>query len=270
MRCLAPALAVALTVAVALALGGSTAVGRTAGRVSRVNVTAPAQFDLTLAELRFPGRPGPPGHLALGQAPGLYYVAGALVRRPSRSGPRALVLVVNERPRGSLAPDLLRLGLRVTADRALGSPSLRQRVNPFPRPAGSGLDPRLCGLGARHGAADLRAVLSGGRPLPGYGVAAAVAQAYDVACGLPYDSAFARAVTGCGTSLVAGCCPPNAVCALPAPTPTPTPTPTPVPVPVCPPCPRPPCPTPAACPLLGVGAVTPRVCPLAGAPALAC
>jgi hypothetical protein len=240
-------------------------------RTTSVSLTAPAQFDLTLAEVRFPaGRAGRPSRLSLSDAPGLYYVAGALVRRPPTGGPRALVLVVNERPRGSLAPDRLRIGLRVRAAQNLGRPSLRRLVNPLTRPAGAA-GAVFCGLTAHRRALAtdaLQGVLAAGRALPGFGAAAAVAEAYDLACGLPSDPAFARAVSGgCGGSLVAGCCPPNALCAVPpAPAPPTPPTPPPPP-PACPPCPRPPCQAGTACPLSPPARL---VCPLAAGSALAC
>lgn len=238
-------------------------------RATSLSLTAPAQSDLTLAEVRFPaGHAGRPSRLSPSEAPGLYYVAGALVRRPPSGGPRALVLVVNQRPRGSLAPDRLRIGLRVRAPQRLGKPSLRQVVDPLTRPAGAA-GAALCGLTTAHRAlstAALEGVLGAGRALPGFGAAAAVAEAYDVACGLPSNPAFARAVSGsCGASLVAGCCPPNAQCALP-PAPAPAPAP-PAPPPPCPPCPRPPCQVGTACPLYPSSRLA---CPLAAGAALAC
>jgi hypothetical protein len=266
----------AAIVALALAIPAAAASSPTS-RTTSLSLTAPAQFDLTLAEVRFPtALTGRPSRLSVNGSPGLYYVAGALVRRPPTGGPRALVLVVNERPRGSLAPDRLRIGLRVGAAQRLGRPSLRQVVNPLTRP-GAVAGAAFCGLTA-HGqaltAGTLQGVLAAGRSLPGLGAAAAAAQAYDVACGLPSDPAFARAVSGaCGVSLVAGCCPPNALCAVPTPpAPPPTPAPPPMPPPVCPPCPRPPCRVGTTCPLsASSGLVVLRiVCPLAAGPALAC
>lgn len=254
---------------------GASATGQTARtRTSSVFVTAPAQFNLTLAQVRFGSSGGAPARLALSQAPGLYLVAGALVRRPVAGGPRALILAVNRRPRGSLAPDRARIGVRVTAARRFGLASLRQLATVLPRPPGI---PSICG-GPGHrrtlAAADLRPLLSAGPALPGFNAAAAVAQAFDVVCARPSDPAFAQAVTGCSTTgFAAGCCPPNAVCAAPpsptpAPTPSPTPTPTPMPAP-CTPCQRPPCTT-AICPLAQTAALRVIVCPLPATGAVAC
>jgi hypothetical protein len=239
-------------------------------------MAAPAQFDLSLAEITFGAHARVAGEgsrrahrpssirVALPGPVGLDYVAAAVTRFTVRGRPRLLVLVVNRRPRGSLAPDLARIALKVTAARRLGAPVLVQISNPFTRPA-VGLTPALCDLpirGPSLTASDLRSVLgtspltAAAGPAAGFGVAAAVAQAYDAVCGRPYDPLFRQAVTqGSGTSCegaqasMPSCCPPNARC-LPPP---------------CPPCPCGPGPCPA--PLgLGRSAV---VCPLQSQP-IAC
>jgi hypothetical protein len=234
--------------------------GAAGARVFTEYVAAPAQFDLSLAEISFgaPARIANAGgprrsrsalRIALRGTAGLNYVVGAVTRFNVRRRPRVLVLVVNRRPRGSLAPDLARVGLRVTAARRLGAPRMLLLADPFTRPA-TGLTPALCDLpirGPTLTAGDLRAVLSRGPALGGFAPAAAVAQAYDAVCGRPYSPAFRQAVTlGTGSSceagqaIVAGCCPPNAMCASPSPPPPPPPLPPP-PCPPCP-CPRVPCP----------------------------
>ncbi len=264
-------LSVPLIVAVALTLAIPGAAARTSGPVTRawpVSVAAPAQFDFALAELSFRGAAG---RVTLSGAPGLYYVAAAVVRRPRSGGARALVLVVNERPRGSLAPDRSSIALRVSTALRFGAPRVHQRNNIFTTPVGAGARP-LCGLGSRHGAGDLRGAVGAGRRLAGLTAAAAIAQAYAVACGLPANPAFAAAVRGpCAAGLVAGCCPPNALCATPTPVaPPPAPTPTPMP-PACPP----PCPPPCVvgyvrCPLGAVRAQRALGCPPPVKIALAC
>jgi hypothetical protein len=232
------------------------ATGAAGARVFTAYVAAPAQFDLSLAEISFgaaarianaggPRRYRSALRIALRGTAGLNYLVGAVTRFNVRRRPRVLVLVVNRRPRGSLAPDIARVGLRVTAARRLGAPRLLLLTNPFSRP--TGLTPALCDLpirGPTLTAGDLRAVLGRGRALGGFAPAAAVAQAYDAVCGRPYSPAFRQAVTlGAGSSceagqaIVAGCCPPNAMCVAPPPPPQPPPQP-------CPPCPcrRVPCP----------------------------
>lgn len=234
-------------------------------------LAAPAQFDLSLAEITFgaparvagaaasrAGRAGSVRVALLGSS-GLNSVAAAVTRFTVRGRPRLLVLAVNRRPRGLLAPDIARVALRVTAPRRFGRPTLMQLSNPFTRRP-SGLTPALCDLpirGPSLTSSDLRSVLAHGLPLQAagggregvFGAEAAVAQAYDVVCGRPYKPLFKQAVTqGSGTGCEGGqagtlyCCPPIASC----------------PAPPCPPCPCGPGPCPAplgparpalACPL---------------------
>ena len=205
-------------------------------RVWKERVTAPSQFDLSLAEVRFGAptpvaRPGARGsqasgamRLALSGPTGLDYVAAAVTRSALHGRPRALVLVVNRRPRGSLAPDLAGIGLAVIASRSLGPPVVLALANPFTRPS-AGPIPSLCNL-PTHGVSlapgDLRSVIRPGSALGAFSVEAAIAQAYDVVCRRPYDPAFRQAVTQaappqCLTAQVSiiSCCPPNAMCLPP-------------------------------------------------------
>jgi hypothetical protein len=236
LRCRLRLLACVIAVgACAWVAGAPAPAGAQGARAWKEYVAAPGQFDLSLAEISF----GAPAHvarqrasarrrespirLALRGTAGLNYVAGAVTRFSVRGRPRVLVLVVNRRPRGSLAPDLARIGLTVTAPRRLGVPVLVQISNAFKRR--TGLKPALCDLpirGASLKASDLRSALNGGLPVGGFAAAAAVAQAYDAVCGRPYDAAFRALVTQGASprceppqaSSVA-CCPPNAMCAPP-------------------------------------------------------
>ncbi len=157
--------AAAAVVLAVLAVPGAAAPAPT--RTSAVVVRAPAQFNLTLAAVGFRAGAGRPLRLRLRAAPGLYFVAAALVRRPGAGGPRALVLAVNRRPRGSLAADRLSIGLAVTAARRLGAAVVRQVADPLRRPVGGGgASAAVCGpAGQRRtlAAGDLRALL-GDRP----------------------------------------------------------------------------------------------------------
>jgi hypothetical protein len=263
--------AVAAIGACAIAAAASRTSGTHAARTWREHLTAPTQFDLTLAQVSFgaPARVAVPATsrprheslmgLVLPGSTGLDYVAGAVTRFTVLGRPRALVLAVNRRPRGSLAPDLLRIGFAVRAAAGLGDPLLWQTSNPLTRP--SSLTPALCDLPTRSGAlapSDLRSVLSRGPSLSGFSAAAALAQAYDLVCHRPYQQAFRLAVTqGSPLACEPGrpgvlCCPPNAICL-------------PLPCPACP-CAAAPCPVPLAaarkaaiaCPL----ASPPVVCPL--------
>jgi hypothetical protein len=238
-------------------------------RAWKESVVAPAQFDLSLAEVRF-GRPARGARarasrgagsirVALRGPTGLNYVAAAVTRSGVSGGSRVLVLVVNRRPRGSLAPDLARIGLTVTAARRLGAAVVSQVSDPFTR-ARIGLTPALCDLptrGASLAAGEIRSVLSRGVALTGFSAATAIAQAYDVVCRRPYEQAFRQAVSptsppACetGKTNIGLCCPPNAICAPPP----------------CPPCPcgSIPCATP-----LHSGRQVVIACPLQ-APPIAC
>jgi hypothetical protein len=240
-------------------------------RAWKGSVIAPAQFDFSLAEVRF-GQParqasarasrgGGSIRIALRGPTGLDYVAAAVPRSGVLRASRALVLVVNRRPRGSLAPDLARIGLTVTAARRLGAVAVLQVSDPFTR-VRIGLTPALCDLPTRGPslvAGEIHSVLSRGVALTGFNAEAAIAQAYDVVCRRPFEQAFGRAVSQTsaptcetGKANIAFCCPPNAICAPPP----------------CPPCPcgSIPCATPLrtrpqvviACPLQA----PPIACPL--------
>jgi hypothetical protein len=121
---------------------------------------------------------------------------------------------------------------------------VRRFADPFAHAISAG-KPALCDLalhGAALGAAEVRPLLSRGAQLTGFDAASAVAQAYDVVCGLPYTSSFAQAVGQ-----------PASESPSPPPSPTPSPAP-PVPgPPVCTPC----APAPGyACPL----SIGPDIC----------
>jgi hypothetical protein len=229
------ALVSSLTLATgALATAAPHATHASATRAWKASVIAPAQFDLSLAEVRFgrpargtsakPARSVSSIRIALRGSTGLDYVAAAVPRSGVLRGSRALVLVVNRRPRGSLAPDLARIGLTVTAARRLGAAFVSQVSDPFTR-VRIGLTPALCDLptrGASLVAGDIRAVLSRGVALTGFSAQAAIAQAYDVVCRRPFEQAFRQAVSPApaptcetATANIGFCCPPNAICAPP-------------------------------------------------------
>jgi hypothetical protein len=237
-----PQLALLVALITIGACAPAPAAARTSGsgavRAWKEHVAAPAQFDLSLAQVSFGARArlarasssGSPRasslRLALRGPTGLSYVAGAVTRFSVRGRPRGLLLVVNRRPRGSLAPDLLRIGFTVSAPARLGEPFVSQVSNPFTHP--TGLTPALCDLpihGVALTAADLRSVLSRGQALGGFSAAAAIAQAYDAVCRRPSSQSFRQAVTQgsvppceTGKANAVPCCPPNAMC-LPPPCP---------------------------------------------------
>ncbi len=190
---------------------------------------SPAPADLSLAEVGFPHA----GHgrdvsratlqLAVQGAFGDDYLVLAAPRVGAGRTPRALVLLVN-RPSPLLDPVTVHLRLKARAQ--LGAPVVRRLADPFAR-AASSRRPAVCDLalhGAALSAAEVQPLSARGAALSGFDAAAAVAQAYDVVCALPHESAFAQAVGQPASE------------SPPSPSPTPSPTP-PVPgPPVCAPC----------------------------------
>jgi hypothetical protein len=146
--------------------------------------------------------------------------------------------------------DPVTVHLRLRARTQLGRPVVRRLADPFAR-AASASRPAVCDL-ALHGAAlspaEVQPLSASGAALSGFDAAAAVAQAYDAVCALPYESAFAQAVGQ-----------PAAQSPPPSPSPTPSPTPPAPGPPVCAPCD----PAPGfACPL----SIGPDICVADAAP----
>jgi len=189
----ASALALAALAAWALAAGGGPAVRRT-GLTLR-----PAPDDLALAQVAFAGSSGrtiPARSLrvAVSGPFGDDYLAWAATRAAVGGG-RALVLLVN---RPSPLMDPASVSLSLSAWRSLGRPTVRTLTDALSRSgAAAARRPALCDLrlhGAPLRAAQLHALGSRGAALGGFSVAQALAQAYDLACGLPYAGGFAQAV----------------------------------------------------------------------------
>jgi hypothetical protein len=192
---------------------------------------SPAPDDLALAEIRFRG----PARARLSRrslaaavsgpfGDDLLAVAGPRFATPG--GPWALVLLV-DRPSPLLDP--ASVALRLSARRSLGEPTSWKLTDLFAHPLTmAGRAP--CGLplhGSPLSGSELRALGSRGAPLEGFATADAVAQAYDVACGLPYSSSFKELIAELGS----GSQPPTPVAPTPEPAPMPTPTPAPLPTP---------------------------------------
>jgi hypothetical protein len=173
---------------------------------------SPAPNDLALAEISFHRAhlgariSGRTLRVSISGPFGADYMALATPIVSTPGDLRAVVVVVN---RPSPLMDPADVHLRVTARRGLGAPVVWKLANPFSQPH-PGLTPALCDM-PLHGPAlsgsQLLALSSRGSPLTGFGVATTVAQAYDVACGLPYESSFAQAVTGSSTPRSPGCFP---------------------------------------------------------------
>jgi hypothetical protein len=207
-----------------------------AAQAHRVRVTAPAQFDVAVAQVRYavPHGPRPRLKVALAAPAGLDYVAVALPRHQPRRALVALVAVVNRRPRGSQAPDLSQILLSTRPSRAMRAPTVAQATNVlYAAPATT---PAACRLGALK-AADLRFAMRAGGPPSGFGARSTIAEALAAACGRPVDPAFRAAVA-----------PP----ALQLPPPKPQP---------CPPCPPLPPAQPAKAAIVCPTAQPPAACP---------
>jgi hypothetical protein len=163
---------------------------------------APAVDDIALAQVGFPHARGARlrrGSLSVGAGAPFaddYLTAGAVLVRGSRVK-RALVLLAN---RATDLADPVRVSLRASAVRALGAPKILQASDPFTR--ASVKPPALCDLplhGTALAPAQLLVLGSRGTPLKGFGAAAALAEAYDAVCHLPYSSAFKTALASAST-----------------------------------------------------------------------
>ncbi len=121
------------------------------------------------------------------------YLAVAAVR-PGLGGARALVLVAN---RASALEDPSRPALAIRARRALGPPVVLAAQNLLATRPSAAPRPSLCDLalgGAPLGAASLRILDGAGQSLSGLGGAQALAEAYDLACGLPNSGTLRAAL----------------------------------------------------------------------------
>jgi hypothetical protein len=168
-------------------------VAPTTAQAHRVHVRAPAQFEVSLAQIRYavPHGPRPALHLRLAGPNGLDYVAAALPRHQPRRALVALVAVVNRRPRGTLTPDLADVLLSARPSRRLRAPRVSTAMHVLAsRPA---ITSPACSLGPL-GVADLRFAMRAGDPPPGFGARSTIAQALAAACGRPVDPAFRQAV----------------------------------------------------------------------------
>lgn len=196
----------------AVAALGASLMRASASTTRTVALTlAPAPNDLALTQVSFH-----PAHserlspaslrVAVSGPFGDDYLAMAAVRAPTPGVLRALVLVVN-RPSPLMEPAAV--SLKLVARRSLGAASIHTLENPLASAsttaarAGAAAKAAPCDLplhGVALTAGELRTLSSRGSPLPGFTAAGAVAQAYDLACALPYDATFKRAIEGVASS----------------------------------------------------------------------
>jgi hypothetical protein len=202
----------ALAAAVAIAITLSTSAGAHANRAGaastrrtwRVAMSA-APDDLALAQVSFPSAARGQRisqrslQVAVGEPFGDDYLAAAALRLSSARVPRMLVLLVN---RPSPLADPVSVHVRLLALSALGAASARGLADPLTRAAGA-REPDLCDLplnGSALSASELLALHTRGQALAGFDATEAVAQAYDVSCGLAHSSSFEQAVEQSGSS----------------------------------------------------------------------
>jgi hypothetical protein len=159
----------------------------------RVRVRAPAQFQVTLAQIRYavPHGPRPALRLALAGPNGLDYVAAALPRHQPRHALVALVAIVNRRPQGSLAADVSEIPLTTRPSRKLSAPRISTAMDVLA--AHSATTSAACALGPLT-VGDLRFALRAGTPPTSYGARSTIVQALAAACGRPVAPAFRLAV----------------------------------------------------------------------------
>ena len=209
MMCSRPASIVLVAALISLLIGVGNASGALPVRGAQTSAwrmlklsADPAPNDLELLEIGFPRTAvrqllsQRDLTLEVSSSFGDDYLAAAMVGTAPSHAPRALVLVV-DRPSPPLDP--VRVALRLRSSRVLGRPRVFSLTDPFSA-THARLTPALCGL-SLHGAASLPASGLGrlrtrGAALGGFSPTAAIAQAYDVACALPYEAAFVRSVTG--------------------------------------------------------------------------
>ncbi len=200
-RVLGPLAAACCALSAVLAPAGAQPSAR---RVSAV--VSPVEGDFALTRLSFPaahGRALTRSSLRL-LAPSFSADDAIALATPAspRGGARVALLLVADRPTNLAVP--ISVKVSALAGAGLGPVRIKSLQNPIGRhrapPAW------LCGLASRGRAPALRALGARGRPLAGLGTAGAVAQAFEIACGLP-----------AGPQLKAALAPPRPVPAPPAP-----------------------------------------------------
>jgi hypothetical protein len=159
-----------------------------------------APDDFTLADMSFhprarQRRPMSSVRVAVNGPFGHDYMAAAVARPTTSRVVHVLVLLV-DRPSALLDPASVEL--QVSARSVLGAPTVHELANLFARTAPApSARPALCELALGKsglGAGQLSVVGARGSQLARFDAVGAVAQAYDVACALPFASAFKQAV----------------------------------------------------------------------------
>ncbi len=200
LTCGALVLGTVLAMAIAASTGSRASASKAAsvGHSWNLSMSA-APDDLTLAEVNFGGArrvqqiAGSSLHVVVRAPFGDDYLTAGALRLSASGALRVLVLLVN---RPSPLFDPVSVGVRLTAPIALRSPLVLRSTDPLARPTGAHT-PALCDLtvhGSTLSVSRLRVLSSRGQALAGFDAEGALAQAYDLACGLSYLSSFKQAV----------------------------------------------------------------------------
>jgi len=163
---------------------------------------SPAPSDLALAQVSFHGRvPGGEARrwlrISVDGAFGGDYMAASVAHLAGQGNARVLVVLIN-RPTPLLDP--VSVHLRVQARRPLGTAKIDVIEDVFAR-SSTTARPTLCNLpldGTALAAGELTLVGARGTAPAGFAGASTVAQAYDLACGLPHASTFEQAARSPG------------------------------------------------------------------------
>ncbi|HEX4108670.1 MAG TPA: hypothetical protein VHX88_11080 [Solirubrobacteraceae bacterium] len=181
-----------------------------------VSIGTPSPNDLTLAELRF--RPGRLDLAVKALEPyGADVVDAAALTPEPASGGRLLVLIVT---RASALDTPTRVAWRIRARRALRAGGVESVVDVLSRPPATA--PTMCTTPAGSGplpASNLHLLADPGASVSGFAATAAIAEAWDAACGRTVDPAFKSAITTSPSTCAPTtgvrqqlCCPPTAQC----------------------------------------------------------
>jgi hypothetical protein len=179
----------------------------------RVRVKAPAQYQVSLAQIRYavPSGARPALRLKLASTAGADYVAAALPRKQPRHAVLAIVTIVTH---AANPTDPSHIVFSTNPSHRLKAPHMSEASNVLA--ATPAAKPSACALGPMQPSA-LRLALHTGIAPKGYGARATIAQALAAACGRPVDTAFKAAVTGTTAQPVPAPTPPGCPPCRPAP-----------------------------------------------------
>jgi hypothetical protein len=156
----------------------------------RVRVKAPAQYQVSLAQIRYavPHGARPALRLKLASTAGADYVAAALPRKQPRHAVLALVAIVTH---AATPTDPTHIVFSTNPSHRLSAPHMSEASDVLA--ATPAAKPSACSLGPMK-TSGLRIALHSGIAPKGFGARATIAQALAAACGRAVDPAFKAAV----------------------------------------------------------------------------